>query len=112
MRDSKLTRFLQPALGGNARTAIICTATLADLHANETLNTLDFAFRAMNIKNRVKVNEVCDSGRTDVQQDAERVACCAAFWFQFFNVVSCRLKKGTRFWLDFIKKSFNTFARD
>jgi centromeric protein E len=26
-RDSKLTRILQPALGGNSQTAIICTMT-------------------------------------------------------------------------------------
>lgn len=26
-RDSKLTRILQPALGGNAKTAMICTVT-------------------------------------------------------------------------------------
>lgn len=26
-RDSVLTRILQPALGGNAKTAIICTVT-------------------------------------------------------------------------------------
>jgi hypothetical protein len=28
-RDSKLTRILQPALGGNAKTAIICNVTPA-----------------------------------------------------------------------------------
>ena len=28
-RDSKLTRILQPALGGNARTAVICNITPA-----------------------------------------------------------------------------------
>ncbi|KAF9591135.1 hypothetical protein IFM89_002090, partial [Coptis chinensis] len=28
-RDSKLTRILQPSLGGNANTAIICNITLA-----------------------------------------------------------------------------------
>lgn len=31
-RDSKLTRILQPALGGNANTAIICNITLAQVH--------------------------------------------------------------------------------
>ena len=29
--DSKLTRILQPALGGNANTAIICNITLAQV---------------------------------------------------------------------------------
>lgn len=31
-RDSKLTRILQPALGGNANTAIICNITLAQVN--------------------------------------------------------------------------------
>jgi hypothetical protein len=30
-RDSKLTRILQPALGGNSNTAIICNITLAQV---------------------------------------------------------------------------------
>ncbi|GKG55368.1 centromere-associated protein E-like protein, partial [Tanacetum coccineum] len=30
-RDSKLTRILQPALGGNANTAIICDITWVQL---------------------------------------------------------------------------------
>eukprot|EP00698_Gefionella_okellyi_P011989 TRINITY_DN3202_c0_g2_i1.p1 TRINITY_DN3202_c0_g2~~TRINITY_DN3202_c0_g2_i1.p1 ORF type:complete len:1514 (-),score=501.34 TRINITY_DN3202_c0_g2_i1:91-4632(-) len=57
-RDSKLTRFLKPALGGNSRTAIICAVTPASQHVTETISTLDFASRAKNIRNKVKVNEV------------------------------------------------------
>lgn len=37
-RDSKLTRILQPSLGGNALTAIICTMTPAAIE--ESKNTL------------------------------------------------------------------------
>lgn len=37
-RDSKLTRILQPSLGGNSMTAIICTITLAAI--DETIFTL------------------------------------------------------------------------
>lgn len=37
-RDSKLTRILQPSLGGNSMTAIICTITLAAIE--ETSFTL------------------------------------------------------------------------
>ncbi|CAL8295339.1 unnamed protein product [Boreogadus saida] len=37
-RDSKLTRILQNSLGGNAKTVIICTITMAALE--ETLSTL------------------------------------------------------------------------
>lgn len=59
-RDSKLTRLLQPALGGNARTAIICAVTPAILHMDETLSTLKFASRAMKVTNSAKTNEFLD----------------------------------------------------
>lgn len=59
-RDSKLTRILQPALGGNSRTAIICTITPAAIHCEETHSTLKFANRAKNITTKPQVNEVLD----------------------------------------------------
>ncbi|PON38650.1 Kinesin-like protein [Parasponia andersonii] len=57
-RDSKLTRILQPALGGNANTAIICNITLAQIHADETKSSLQFASRALRVKNCAHVNEI------------------------------------------------------
>ncbi|KAM0749105.1 kinesin-domain-containing protein [Meredithblackwellia eburnea MCA 4105] len=45
-RDSKLTRLLQPALGGNARIAVVCTVSPDSVNAAETLSTLKFARRA------------------------------------------------------------------
>ena len=57
-RDSKLTRILQPSLGGNAKTAIICAITPAAVHADETSNTLRFACRAKRVVNNAMVNEV------------------------------------------------------
>ncbi|XP_022147755.1 kinesin-like protein KIN-7O isoform X2 [Momordica charantia] len=57
-RDSKLTRILQPALGGNANTAIICNITLAQIHADETKSTLQFASRALRVTNCAHVNEI------------------------------------------------------
>ena len=54
-RDSVLTRILQPALGGNAKTAIIATATRANIP--ETKSTMLFANGAKNIKNKVRQNE-------------------------------------------------------
>ncbi|CAN1259809.1 Kinesin-like protein KIN-7O [Linum perenne] len=57
-RDSKLTRILQPALGGNANTAIICNITLAQIHADETKSSLQFSSRALRVKNCACVNEV------------------------------------------------------
>ncbi|GAB2267146.1 hypothetical protein Dimus_002131 [Dionaea muscipula] len=57
-RDSKLTRILQPALGGNANTAIICNITLAQIHADETKSSLQFASRALRVTNCACVNEI------------------------------------------------------
>ena len=59
-RDSKLTRLLQTALGGNSKTTIICTIADDNNHYNETLNTLHFALKAKNVKTIVKINEVLD----------------------------------------------------
>ncbi|KAL5558699.1 hypothetical protein UlMin_034910 [Ulmus minor] len=57
-RDSKLTRILQPALGGNAKTSIICTVAPEEMHIEETKGTLQFASRAKRIDNCVQVNEI------------------------------------------------------
>lgn len=59
-RDSKLTRILQPSLGGNARVAIISTITMASGNLDETLSTLKFATRAKNVKNTAKINELVE----------------------------------------------------
>ena len=56
-RDSKLTRILQTSIGGNARTAIICTITPAAAYAEETLSTIKFASRAKTITNNPEINE-------------------------------------------------------
>eukprot|EP01018_Ginkgo_biloba_P039997 Gb_40845 [translate_table: standard] len=57
-RDSKLTRILQPALGGNAKTAIICTIAPEEVHTDETRGTLQFASRAKRVTNCAQVNEI------------------------------------------------------
>ncbi|XP_044510495.1 kinesin-like protein KIN-7N isoform X2 [Mangifera indica] len=57
-RDSKLTRILQPALGGNAKTSIICTIAPEEIHIEETKGTLQFASRAKRITNCAQVNEI------------------------------------------------------
>ncbi|KZT09755.1 kinesin [Laetiporus sulphureus 93-53] len=56
-RDSKLTRLLQDSLGGNAHTLMIACVSPAEWNVAETINTLKYANRARNIKNRVVVNE-------------------------------------------------------
>ncbi|GAA0170389.1 hypothetical protein LIER_40948 [Lithospermum erythrorhizon] len=59
-RDSKLTRILQPALGGNARTAIICTISPALSHVEQSRNTLSFATSAKEVTNNAQVNMVVE----------------------------------------------------
>lgn len=58
VRESALTKLLRPALCGHALTAIICAVSFAASDEMETLNTLEFARRAANIKNRVYRSEV------------------------------------------------------
>ena len=55
-RDSKLTRILQDSLGGNSRTSMIACVSPAEINFEETLNTLKYASRARNIKNKPIVN--------------------------------------------------------
>lgn len=59
-RDSLLTRILQPALGGNSRTAMICNVSPAVQNVEETLSTLKFASQAKMVTNVVSVNEIVD----------------------------------------------------
>ena len=55
-RDSKLTRILQDSLGGNAKTYMIACISPAEINFEETLNTLKYASRARNIKNKPVIN--------------------------------------------------------
>ncbi|KAL9445921.1 hypothetical protein AB3S75_013743 [Citrus x aurantiifolia] len=57
-RDSKLTRILQNSLGGNARTAIICTMSPARSHVEQSRNTLLFASCAKEVATNAQVNVV------------------------------------------------------
>ncbi|KAM5546730.1 kinesin-like protein KIN-7G [Rosa sericea] len=57
-RDSKLTRILQSSLGGNARTAIICTLSPAHSHVEQSRNTLLFASCAKEVTTNAQVNVV------------------------------------------------------
>ncbi|KAL6524753.1 hypothetical protein OROMI_030346 [Orobanche minor] len=57
-RDSKLTRILQHSLGGNARTAIICTMSPAHTHLEQSRNTLLFASCAKQVSTNAHVNVV------------------------------------------------------
>ncbi|KAG5018241.1 Kinesin-related protein 4 [Glycine soja] len=57
-RDSKLTRILQNSLGGNARTAIICTISPARSQSEQSRNTLLFAGCAKQVTTNARVNLV------------------------------------------------------
>nr|ADQ43205.1 kinesin motor family protein [Schrenkiella parvula] len=57
-RDSKLTRILQSSLGGNARTAIICTMSPERIHVEQSRNTLLFASCAKEVTTNAQVNVV------------------------------------------------------
>ncbi|XP_021042870.1 kinesin-like protein KIF19 [Mus pahari] len=52
-RDSKLTRLLKDALGGNSRTVMIAHISPASTSFEESRTTLLYAYRAKNIKTRV-----------------------------------------------------------
>uniref|UniRef100_H9GDM1 Kinesin family member 7 n=1 Tax=Anolis carolinensis TaxID=28377 RepID=H9GDM1_ANOCA len=55
-RDSKITRILKDSLGGNAKTVMIACISPSSCDFDESLNTLNYASRAQNIKNRATVN--------------------------------------------------------
>ncbi|XP_060223834.1 kinesin-like protein KIF19 [Meriones unguiculatus] len=75
-RDSKLTRLLKDALGGNSRTVMIAHISPASSSFEESRTTLLYAYRAKNIKTRVKRNLLNVSYRiaqyTDVISDLRR----------------------------------------
>jgi hypothetical protein len=50
-RDSKLTQLLMDSLGGTAKALMIACISPSALYQDETLRTLNYAARTMNIKN-------------------------------------------------------------
>eukprot|EP00562_Extubocellulus_spinifer_P002791 CAMPEP_0178486660 /NCGR_PEP_ID=MMETSP0696-20121128/8919_1 /TAXON_ID=265572 /ORGANISM="Extubocellulus spinifer, Strain CCMP396" /LENGTH=1944 /DNA_ID=CAMNT_0020114325 /DNA_START=206 /DNA_END=6040 /DNA_ORIENTATION=- len=65
-RQSKLTRLLQDALGGNSQTLFLACVSPSDGNASETLSTLHYANRAKNIKNAPTKN--IDATMMEVQR--------------------------------------------
>ena len=59
-RDSSLTWMLKDTLCGNSKTVMIATLSPSHLHYEETLSTLQYAYRTKQIVNRVSVNTVRD----------------------------------------------------
>ncbi|KAL1837834.1 hypothetical protein VTJ49DRAFT_3362 [Mycothermus thermophilus] len=74
-RESKLTRLLQDSLGGRTKTCIIATISPARSNLEETISTLDYAFRAKNIRNRPQLNALTTKKTLlrDLAADIERL---------------------------------------
>jgi len=70
-RDSKLTRILSQALGGNSLTAIVCTVSPAAMNFHQSLSTLRFATRAKTVHNAPEINEILDEEAASSQYKAE-----------------------------------------
>uniref|UniRef100_A0A0G4IF29 Kinesin motor domain-containing protein n=1 Tax=Chromera velia CCMP2878 TaxID=1169474 RepID=A0A0G4IF29_9ALVE len=68
-RQSKLTRLLQDSLGGNSRTLMIACISPSEFSSEETVNTLKYANRARNIKNRPVVNRDPRAAKIVAMQD-------------------------------------------
>ncbi|XP_035825943.1 kinesin-like protein KIF27 isoform X2 [Aplysia californica] len=67
-RDSKITRLLKDSLGGNAKTLMICCISPASSNFDESLNSLKYANRAKNIKNKPIINRDIQSIRFEEMQ--------------------------------------------
>merc|ERR1719248_436566 len=65
-RDSKLTRLLQNALGGDSYTSVLATIRPTRSHAEECLSTLQFANRCRKVANNPRVHRL---GETDFQSN-------------------------------------------
>eukprot|EP00826_Nyctotherus_ovalis_P008102 TRINITY_DN12090_c0_g5_i2.p1 TRINITY_DN12090_c0_g5~~TRINITY_DN12090_c0_g5_i2.p1 ORF type:complete len:390 (+),score=139.53 TRINITY_DN12090_c0_g5_i2:577-1746(+) len=56
-RDSKLTKYLESALQGNAKISIVCNISPGEDAYDQSQSTLSFALMAKNIKQTVQKNE-------------------------------------------------------
>merc|ERR1711959_622277 len=57
-RDSKLTRMLQDAIGGNSRTTLMICMSPSKYNVEESVSPCRFGARAKMIKNKAKVNQL------------------------------------------------------
>ncbi|XP_042417901.1 kinesin-like protein KIN-1 isoform X2 [Zingiber officinale] len=65
-RDSRLTRILQDALGGNSRTGLLCCCSPCLTNASESLSTFRFGARAKLLKSSPRTNNI------DAKDDKEQ----------------------------------------
>jgi len=64
-RDSKLTRMLQDAIGGNSRTTLMICLSPSKYNVEESVSTCRFGARAKKIKNKEKKNVVRSAEELD-----------------------------------------------
>ncbi|XP_060091391.1 kinesin-like protein KIF27 [Heteronotia binoei] len=64
-RDAKITRILKDSLGGNAKTVMITCISPSSSDFDESLNSIKYANRAKNIRNKPVVNYNPDLDRID-----------------------------------------------
>jgi len=63
-RDSKLTKYLENALQGNAKISIICSIAPSESAYEQSQSTLGFAIMAKKIKQTVQKNETTEDDKT------------------------------------------------
>ncbi|XP_066113083.1 kinesin-like protein KIF27 [Saccopteryx bilineata] len=67
-RDAKITRLLKDSLGGSAKTVMITCVSPSSMDFDESLNSLKYANRARNIRNKPTLNFSPESDRMDEMQ--------------------------------------------
>ena len=74
-RDSKLTMLLMDSIGGTAKTLMIACVSPSSVYSDETMSTLNYASRTMNIKNKPLVQmdarEKARKAREDLEEENE-----------------------------------------
>jgi len=71
-RDSKLTMLLMDSIGGTSKTLMIACVSPSSQYSDETMSTLNYASRTMNIKNKPLVQmDAREKAREDLQEENE-----------------------------------------
>lgn len=73
-RNSSLTKILRTSLGGNAKTAVICTGSPAEEHYKQTKMTLLFGSMAKRIVNSAIINQTYDDDKAMIKQYRAQIA--------------------------------------
>lgn len=72
-RDSKLTYLLKDSLGGNSKTTIIACVSPSSLNIQESISTLNFADRAKQIRNKVRINEISEGSNEVLKLEIKKL---------------------------------------